>query len=56
MPGSAPDQMDDRAPEGPPGLPRWVTLLGVGALIVVTVVVVLMLLGGGEHDPGMHGG
>ena len=56
MTGSAPDPMEDRAPDGPPGLPQWVKLLALGAVIVVIVLVVAMLLVGGEHGPGMHGG
>jgi hypothetical protein len=56
MTGNAPDQMDDRAADGPPGVPPWVKLLGVGALVVVIVLVLAMLLVGGEHGPGMHGG
>lgn len=56
MSGSAPDPMDDRAPDGPPGLPRWLKLLALGALIAVIALVAAMLLVGGEHGPGMHGG
>jgi hypothetical protein len=56
MTGSAPDPLDDRASHRPPGLPRWVKFLALGALLVVTVLVVVMLLVGGEHGPGMHGG
>jgi len=33
------------------GLPRWVKILGIIALIVVLLVVILMLTGGG---PGGH--
>lgn len=57
MTGSAAGgRAEDGAPDGPPGLPRWVKVLAVGALVVVVMLVVAMVLLGGEHGPGMHGG
>ena len=56
MTGTAPDSLDEQAPDGPPGLPRWVKLLAFGAAAAVIVLVVVMLLVGGKHGPGMHGG
>lgn len=56
MTGSAPDPMDDHATDRPPGLPRWVKLLALGAVMAIIVLVVVMLLVGGEHGPGRHGG
>jgi hypothetical protein len=56
MTGSAPNPTDDRAPDGPPGLPRWVKLLALGVVMALIVLVIVMLLVGGEHGPGMHGG
>jgi len=56
MTGNAADPMDGRTPDGPPGLPQWVKLLALGAVIAVIVLVLVMLLLGGEHGPGMHGG
>ena len=56
MTANAPGPMGHRASDGPPGLPRWVKLLALGAFIVVIVLVVVMLLVGGEHVPGTHGG
>jgi hypothetical protein len=56
MTGNPPDRMDDRVLAGPPGLPRWVKLLALGAVIVVIVVVLVMVFVGGEHGPGIHGG
>lgn len=56
MTPTAPDPRDERTAEGPPGIPRWVAMLGLGALLVVVVLVSVMLLVGGEHGPGMHGG
>ena len=53
---AAPSQADSGTPDGPPGLPRWVKLLALGAVVVRTVLVVVMLLVGGEHGPGRHGG
>jgi cytochrome c oxidase subunit 2 len=38
------------------GLPRWVKVLGIVALVVALLVVILRLTGvGGEHGPGRHG-
>ena len=56
MTSPTPSPMDEQAPSGPPGLPRWVKLLALGALILTIVGAVVMLLIGGEHGPGMHGG
>ena len=56
MTGSAPDPMNERTPDGHPGLPRWVTLLALGVVAALIVLVIVMLLVGGEHGPGMHGG
>lgn len=36
------------------GMPRWVKILGIIALVVVLLLVVLMLVGGGGHGPGRH--
>ncbi len=56
MTGSAPDPIEYRAPDGPPGLPHWVKVLALGVVIAVVALVLVMLLVGGEHGPGMHGG
>jgi hypothetical protein len=44
------------APAGelPPGVPRWVKVLGTSAGIVILLVVVAMILIGGRHGPGRH--
>lgn len=55
MTENAPDPTAGKLPQGHPGLPRWVKLLAIGAVIAVVVLVVVMLLVGGEHGPGMHG-
>jgi len=36
------------------GMPRWVKILGLIALVVVLLLVVLMFVGGGGHGPGRH--
>lgn len=54
MTGTASDPSHGRAPDGPPGLPRWVRLLVIGGVVAVVLVVVMLLVGGG-HGPGMHG-
>lgn len=38
------------------GMPRWVKILGIIALVVILLLVVLMLVGGGGggHGPGRH--
>jgi hypothetical protein len=38
-----------------PGMPRWVKVSGIIALILVLLVVVTMVAGvGGQHGPGRH--
>ena len=56
MTSESPGALGDGAPDGPPGVPRWVKMLTVGALIVVVALVLAMVIAGGEHGPGMHGG
>lgn len=37
------------------GMPEWVKVFGIVALVVVLTVVVMMLTGrGGSHGPGRH--
>ncbi len=38
----------------PPGMPRWVKVLGIIALLVIAALIVVMVLIGGEHGPGLH--
>jgi hypothetical protein len=41
--------------ESTTGIPRWVWLSGIVAIIVVLLVAVLLLTGvGGEHGPSRH--
>lgn len=56
MTAGPPDPMDDRATDSPPGVPKWVKLLALGAALTVAVLVMAMLFAGGDHGPGMHGG
>jgi hypothetical protein len=37
------------------GIPRWVKLAVIVALLVGLVIVVVMLVGGGGHGPSRHG-
>jgi hypothetical protein len=37
-----------------PGVPRWVKVFAIVALIVVLLVVLHMVTGVGEHGPGRH--
>lgn len=41
-----------RGESSAPGLPRWVTISGVVAIVIAILFVVLLLAGG--HDPGRH--
>lgn len=52
-----PTQPDHGADEQatPPGMPRWVKILGVVAIAVIAVLVAVMLIAGGDHGPGRHG-
>ena len=40
--------------ESPPGVPRWVKILGIVTTIVILLAIVAMILVGGEHGPGRH--
>ena len=37
------------------GMPRWLKLVGLSALVVVLLVVVIMVTSGGGHRPQPHG-
>lgn len=37
-----------------PATPRWVKLLGVGAVVLILVAIAVVLVGGGQHGPGLH--
>ena len=39
-----------------PGTPRWVKILGLGALALAFLVVIVLIAGGGDHGPGRHFG
>lgn len=52
-PGSAtPDPSGSARTQEPIGVPRWVKVFGVIAVVVVVLVVVMLLSG---HGPGRHG-
>jgi hypothetical protein len=51
----------DEDPQGPdtgstPGMPRWVKVFLIVALVLVLLFLVLQLISGGEHGPRRHGG
>ena len=53
-PGSlTPDPGGPGRAEEPTGMPRWVKVFGVVAVVVVVLVVVMLLTG---HGPGRHHG
>ncbi len=55
MADSSADSTRDPVARERPGMPRWVKVIGIAALVVVLLVVVLVLTGaGGEHGPGRH--
>jgi hypothetical protein len=61
MPPSPPDPDDDAAPAAESGrdtagIPRWVKLFGIVAVVLVLLVVIVMLIAGGNHGPGRHSG
>lgn len=40
-----------------PGMPRWVKVFGIIAIVLVLLVVIMLLFGGGgQHGPGRHTG
>lgn len=42
-------------PGSPPGVPGWVKVFGIVALVLVVLVAIIMVTGiGGEHGPGRH--
>ena len=48
------DDPADYAETEPPGVPRWVKVAGLLAVILLLMLVVVMLLSGGDHGPGRH--
>ncbi len=55
-----PDTGDDtgggpgRAPYPQAGMPRWVKVSGIIAIVLLVLVVIVVLVSGGEHGPGRH--
>ncbi|MEH1130754.1 hypothetical protein [Micromonospora sp. CPCC 206061] len=44
-----------RRSESAAGMPRWVKVVGIIAIVVAVLVLVMLLTGlGGEHGPGRH--
>lgn len=37
----------------PPGMPRWVKIFGIVALVLIVIVVIILVVGG-NHGPGRH--
>lgn len=48
--------MTDGSPnsESPPGMPRWVKVFVLLAILVILLVVLIMFIVGGDHGPGRH--
>jgi hypothetical protein len=47
--------MNDRYGREPePGVPRWVKIAAIVALLLAALVVVAMLIVGGDHGPRLH--
>ena len=46
--------MDDQ--ESPPGVPRWVKVSALLAVVVVVLAIAASFVLGIEHGPGLHGG
>jgi hypothetical protein len=40
--------------ESPPGIPRWVKVFGIVALVLVLLVIIMLFASGGSHGPGRH--
>jgi hypothetical protein len=38
------------------GIPRWLKVSGIAALLLALLVAVLLLVGGGGHGPRLHSG
>jgi hypothetical protein len=48
------DRSSKRCQVARPSRPRWVTALGVLALVLIVILLVMALVGGGEHGPDRH--
>ena len=46
--------MSDPDRESHPGMPRWVKVSGIIAIVLVLVIVIIVLVSGGEHGPRRH--
>lgn len=53
-PGRGDDANLETSPEGDRGVPRWVKLFGLAAILLLALAIVVMLLSGGQHGPGRH--
>jgi hypothetical protein len=36
------------------GIPRWVKVFGIVALVLVLLVIIMLFVSGGNHGPGRH--
>lgn len=46
--------MAEQPISSPPGMPRWVKVSGMIAIVVALLVVIALVVSGGEHGPGRH--
>jgi hypothetical protein len=46
--------MAEPPPTPQPGMPRWVKVFGIVAIVLALAVVIVLLVSGGQHGPGRH--
>lgn len=54
--GDGDDAAAERPGGAPPGMPRWVKVFAVIALVLAVLLVGLVALSDGDHGPGRHAG
>jgi hypothetical protein len=47
-------RMAEPPPHPQAGMPRWVKVSGIIAIVLALTVVIVVLVSGGEHGPGRH--
>jgi hypothetical protein len=46
--------MAEQPPHPQAGMPRWVKVSGIIAIVIAVTVLIVVLVSGGEHGPGRH--